>query len=177
MIDPKATERFMTAPWLTEVDPEIKKAICNVLVETKAPAGAVLLEQGQPNDHLTFLIEGTVVVDRGFRNGHRESIIPLNAPTVFGTTSFFLPSPPTVNVRATSSVWMLSLFHPAHESLRRTNPHAADAIALAVVRALSERFNLMDELFSQRMAQSASEPVRQSEWASFRTSLFEEPGI
>ena len=80
MIDAKATERFMTAPWLAEVDPEIKKAICDVLVEARAPAGATLLAQGQPNDHLTFLIEGTAVVERGFHNGHRESIIPLNAP-------------------------------------------------------------------------------------------------
>lgn len=177
MIDPKATERFMMAPWLAEVDPEIKKAICLVLVEARAPAGATLLAQGQPNDHLTFLIEGTAVVERDFRNGHRELIIPLSAPTVFGTTSFFLPTPPTVTVRATSDVWVLSLFHPAHETLRRTNPHAAEAIALAVVRALSERFDLIDKLFTQRISQHSSEPVKQSEWAGFRTRLFEEHGI
>jgi CRP-like cAMP-binding protein len=177
MIDPKATERFMMAPWLAEVDPEIKKAICHVLVETRAPAGATLLAQGQPNDHLMFLIEGTAVVERGFRNGHHELIIPLNAPAVFGTTSFFLPTPPTVSVRATSDVWVLSLFHPAHETLRRNNPQAAEAIALAVVRALSERFDLIDKLFTQRITLQSSEPVRQSEWAGFRTRLFEEHGI
>jgi len=177
MIDAKATERFMTAPWLAEVDPEIKKAICDVLVEARAPAGATLLAQGQPNDHLTFLIEGTAVVERAFRNGHCESIIPLNAPAVFGTTSFFLPTPPTVTVRATSDAWILSLYHPAHESLRRTNPQAAEALALAVVRALSERFDLIDKLFTQRISQRSSEPVRKSEWAGFRTRLFEEHGI
>jgi len=177
MIDAKATERFMTSPWLAEVDLEIKKAICDVLVEARAPAGATLLAQGQPNDHLTFLIEGTAVVERGFRNGHRELIIPLNAPSVFGTTSFFLPTPPTVTVRATSDAWILSLYHPAHELLRSTNPQAAEAIALAVVRALSERFNLIDELFTQRILQHSSEPVKQSEWAGFRTRLFEEHGI
>jgi CRP/FNR family cyclic AMP-dependent transcriptional regulator len=177
MIGPKATERFMAAPWLAEVDLEIKKAICEALVEARAPAGATLLEQGQPNDHLTFLIEGTALVERAFHNGHRELIIPLSAPAVFGTTSFFLPTPPTVSVRATSEVWVLSLFHPAHEALRRINPKAAEAIALAVVRALSERFDLIDKLFTQRISQSSSEPVRQSEWAGFRTRLFEEPGI
>ncbi|MGO9920220.1 MAG: cyclic nucleotide-binding domain-containing protein [Isosphaeraceae bacterium] len=177
MIDEKATERFMTAPWLAEVDLEIKKAICEALVEARASAGATLLAQGQPNDHLTFLIEGTAAVERGFSNGHRELIIPLNAPTVFGTTSFFRPTPPTVTVRATSEVWILSLYHPAHESLRRANPQAAEALALAVVRALSERFDLIDKLFTQRISQHSSEPVRRSEWAGFRTRLFEEHGI
>jgi CRP-like cAMP-binding protein len=177
MIDPKATERFMVAPWLAEVDPEIKKAICDVLVEARAPAGTTLLAQGQPNDHLAFLIEGSALVERNFHNGHHELIIPLHAPTVFGTTSFFLPSPPTVSVRATSDVWLLSLFHPAHQMLRKTNPKAAEAIALAVVRALSERFDLIDKLFTQRISQNSSEPVRQSEWAGFRTRLFEEQKI
>jgi CRP-like cAMP-binding protein len=177
MIDPKATERFMMAPWLAEVEPEIKKAICNVLVEAKAPAGAILLAQGQPNDHLTFLIQGSAVVARDFRNGHNEMIIPLHAPAVFGTTSFFLPTPPTVCVRATSDVWILSLFHPEHQALRRSNPQAAEAIALAVVRALSERFDLIDKLFTQRISQYSGEPVKQSEWAGFRSRLFEEQGI
>jgi len=177
MIDPKATERFMMAPWLAEVDPEIKKAICNALVEARSPAGATLLAQGQPNDHLAFLIEGSVLIERDFQNGHRELIIPLTAPAVFGTTSLFLPTPSTVSMRATSDVWVLSLYYPAHETLRRTNPQAAEAIALAVVRALSERFNLIDKLFTQRILQSSSEPVRQSEWAGFRTRLFEEHGI
>ncbi len=177
MIDAKATERFMTAPWLAEVDPEIKKAIFDVLEEARAPAGATLLAQGQPNDHLTFLIDGTAMVERDFHNGHRESIIPLHAPAVFGTTSFFLPTPPTVSVRATSDAWILSLYHPAHESLRRTNPQAAEALALAVVRALSERFDLIDRLFTQRISQHSGEPVRQSEWAGFRTRLFEEHGM
>jgi CRP-like cAMP-binding protein len=177
MIDAKATERFMAAPWLAEVDLDTKKAICSALVDARAPVGSTLLEQGQPNDHLSFLIEGTAVVERELRNGHREMIIPLNAPTVFGTTSFFKPTPPTVKVRATSDVWILSLYHPAHETLRRTNPPAAEALALAVVRALSERFDLIDKLFTQRISQQSSEPVRQSEWAGFRTRLFEEHGL
>lgn len=46
MIDEKATERFMTAPWLAEVNLEIKKAICEALVEARASAGATLLCRG-----------------------------------------------------------------------------------------------------------------------------------
>ena len=39
MIDAEATERFMSAPWLGEVDPESKMAILGALVEARAPAG------------------------------------------------------------------------------------------------------------------------------------------
>ena len=56
-------------------------------------------------------------------------------------------------------------------------PKRPKRLALAVVRALSERFDLIDKLFTQRISQYSSEPVRQSEWAGFRTRLFEEHGI
>jgi CRP/FNR family transcriptional regulator, cyclic AMP receptor protein len=177
MIDAKAIERFMAAPWLAEVDPDTKRAISGVLVEARASTGATLLEQGQPNDHLTFLIAGTAEIVRTFASGRREIITDLTAPAVFGTTSFFQPKPPTVTVKATSDVWILSLYHPAHEALRAANPRAAEALALAVVRALSERFDLIDKLFAEFTMQHSDEPARKSEWATFRARLFEERGI
>ena len=177
MIDALATERFIAAPWLAGVDAHTKKAILGALVEGRAKAGATLLEQGHPNDHLTFLIDGTAEIQRSFGNGRRELITTLTAPAMFGTTSFFQPRPPEVSVRAKSDVWMLSLYHPAHEELRRTNPRAAEALALAVVRALSERFDLIDKLFSDYMSQHPDESVRMSEWAAFRARLFEEGGL
>ena len=177
MIDAKATERFMAAPWLADVDLQTKRSICEALVEARAAAGATLLEQGQPNDHLTFLIEGTAEIVRVSGTGRRDIITHLTAPAVFGTTSFFQPRPPAVAVRATSEVWMLSLYHPAHEALRAANPRAAEALALAVVRALSERFDVIDKLFTDFTTQHADVPARKSEWAGFRARLFEEPGI
>jgi len=177
MIDAEATKRFMAAPWLAEVDPDTKRAISAALVETRAPTGATLLAQGQPNDHLTFLIEGTAEIVRTVGTGRRDVITQLTAPAVFGTTSFFQPKPPTATVLATSEVWMLSLYHPAHEALRVANPRAAEALALAVVRALSERFDLIDTLFTEFTARNSEVPARKSEWAGFRARLFEEAGI
>jgi CRP-like cAMP-binding protein len=177
MINSEAAERFMAAPWLAEIDRETKTAILNTLVEAKASPGAVLLQQGQLNDHLSFLMEGSVSIERTFPSGRRDTITTLTAPTVFGTTTFFLPKPPNVTVRATSDVWIFSLYHPAHEALRAANPRAAEALALAVIRALSERFDLIDQLFSDLSAKYAGEPVNTSEWARFRSRLFEERGI
>jgi CRP-like cAMP-binding protein len=177
MINPEATERFMAAPWLGEVDPEGKRAILEALVEGRAPAKTVLLEQDQPNDHLSFLIGGTAQIERTFENGRREVITTITAPTVFGTTSFFRPDPPSVGVRATSDVWMLSLYHPAHEALRREHPRAAEALAVAILRALSERFDLMDHLLTDYFTRHRDEASRTSEWSSFRARLFDESGL
>ena len=177
MIAIEATERFMAAPWLAEVDRDTKRLILNSLVEARAPAGAILLAQGQPNDHLTFLIEGTADIERAFGTGRRDILTTLTAPAVFGTTSFFQPKPPTVTVRATSNVWMLSLYQAAYQKLRDASPCAAEALAVAVVRALSERFDLMDKLFTKLTTQHPDEPAKTSEWSVFRSKLFEERGI
>jgi len=177
MIDPEATQRFMAAPWLGEVDPESKRAILEALVEARAPSGSILLEQDQPNDHLSFLIAGTAQIERTFENGRQEVITKIAAPTVFGTTSFFRPDPPSVAVRATSDVWTLSLYHPEHEALRRAHPRAAEALAVAILRALSERFDLMDKLLTAYFTRHRDEAPRTSEWAGFRARLFDESGL
>jgi hypothetical protein len=105
-------------------------------------------------------------------------ITTLTAPVVFGTTSFFQPKPPRVSVHATSDVWMLTLHHPSYQLLRRDHPRAAEALALAVVRALSERFDLLDKLFSEHIAKTAAAPSKAaSEWSRFRSRLFEEHTI
>jgi CRP/FNR family cyclic AMP-dependent transcriptional regulator len=175
MIGEDAAKRFMTAPWLAEADRQAKLALLDALVEERARPNSVLLEQGQPNDHLTFLIDGTVDLERTFGNGRKEHVTTLTAPAVFGTTSFFQPKPPMVTARARTDVWMLTLYHPAHDHLRKENPRAAEVLALAVVRTLSERFDLIDKAFSDYIAQHPDVPGKTvSEWSRFRARLFEE---
>src|SRR6516225_2737954 len=175
MIHDEAVQRFMSAPLLADVDRDAKLALLNAMEEQRALGGTILLEQGQPNDHLTFIIDGTVELERTFGNGRKEIITTLTAPAVFGTTSFFQPKPPTVTARARTDVWMLTLHHPAHDALRRSNPRAAEALALAVVRTLSERFDLVDRLFTDYISQHPEvSPPTASEWSRFRARLFEE---
>jgi CRP/FNR family cyclic AMP-dependent transcriptional regulator len=177
MINADATERFMSAPWLDSTDRETKHELLGALAEERAKKGTILLSQGQPNDHLSFLIEGTAELDRVIE-GRRDVITTLTAPAVFGTTSFFQPTPPRVSVHATTDVWLLTLHHPSYQLLRRDHPRAAEALALAVVRALSERFDLLDKLFSEHISKPVHTPAKDaSEWSSFRSRLFEEHTI
>ncbi|GAC1473687.1 MAG: hypothetical protein NVSMB9_22750 [Isosphaeraceae bacterium] len=175
MVQAEAAGRFLSAPWLADVDPKERPTILEALVEDRAPAGAVLLAQGQPNDHVSFLIEGSATIERRKAGGPLETLAMLNAPSVFGTTSFFCPNPPTFSVRAATPVWLLTLYHPEHDRLKRVAPLAAEALAVAVIRVLSERLNELDQMFTEYMERHPDDHHKMSEWAGFRARLFEEP--
>jgi CRP-like cAMP-binding protein len=174
MVRAEVAERFMAAPLLADVDPGARRAVLEALEERRPPAGSVLIEQGQRNDHLTFLISGSVTVERKQPDGRIDTIVTMSAPSVFGVTSFFVPTPPTFSVRAKTEVWLLTLSHRAHERLRLETPKAAEALAVAAIRVLSERFDELDRLFSKYMAEHPQDQPKVSELAGFRARLFEE---
>jgi CRP/FNR family cyclic AMP-dependent transcriptional regulator len=177
MVSNDAAERFLSAPWLADLDPASRQAVLNVLVESRAPAGSVLLEQGHANDHISFLIDGSALVTRAYPEGRVENVAMLHAPSVFGETSFFRPTPPIVTVRATTPVWLLTLDHPAHDLLRRVDVQAAEQLAVAAVRVLAERFDLLDKRVSDYIASKPAGHPKSTEWANFRARLFEESNI
>jgi CRP/FNR family cyclic AMP-dependent transcriptional regulator len=177
MVSTAAAERFLAAPLLSEVDPASRLAVLNVLAEERAPAGALLLAEGQPNDHISFLIDGSATILRTFPDGRTETVATLVAPSVFGETSFFRPQAPIVSVRANSPVWLLTLDHAAHDRLRRENRKAAEELALAAVRVLAERFDMLDKRISDYMSQHPDGHPRATEWSNFRARLFEDSTI
>ncbi len=177
MVKAHAAQQFLAAPLLQDVDPEAKRAVLEVLVENHARQGTVLLPQGQPSNHLSFLIEGRTIIERKYPGGHTEVVAHLTAPAVFGTTSFFHPDPPSVSILAATDVCYLTLDHAAHERLRRDNPRAAEALALAAVRTLVERFNELDKRVSDSLAQHADDHPKVTEWSGFRARLFEESSM
>lgn len=177
MVKADVAERFLAAPLLVDVDADSSRALLGFLEEDQATGGTTLLEQGKPNDHISFLVEGSAVIERSLPGGRKEALATLTAPAIFGTTSFFRGTPSTIMVRATSDVHVLTMDHPAHERLRHANPRAAEALALAIVRVLAERFDLLDQRVSDCLAQHADDQPKVTEWSGFRARLFEEPNI
>lgn len=171
-----AAERFLSGPLLAEVDDEARLALSRALKDERARLGARLIEEGRPNDRLWFLVEGTASVLRRI-GGEEQAIARIEAPGIFGATSFFRPTRPNASIRATSDVALLTLDHAAHDRLRRDEPRAAEALALATVRALAERFDRLDLRFTEFLAEKADGHPRANEWSAFRARLFEEPNI
>lgn len=177
MVSPDAAERFLSSPWMAGLGSASLQAMLNVLVESLAPAGAILLSQGQPNDHIAFLIDGAATVSRLNPEGKVETLTTLTAPSVFGLTSFFRPQPPGFSVRADSPVRVLTLDHHAHDLLRRADPRASEEFALAAARVLADRFDLLDKRITADMARRSDDHPDVTEWAAFRSRLFDESSI
>ncbi|MFO0950183.1 MAG: cyclic nucleotide-binding domain-containing protein [Isosphaeraceae bacterium] len=175
-VSTEAGEQFHGLSLLSEVDPEVRSAVLGVLAERTVAAGALLLTQGQPNDHLCFLVGGSATVERKKADGQPETLATLRAPTLVGTTSFFTTKPPNFSVRAATEARLLTLDHPSHDRLRRENPRAAEALAVAALRVLSERFEELDRTFSTYIANHPDDQPKVTEWAGFRARLFQEPG-
>lgn len=177
MVSTDAAERFMASNWLVEMDAASRQAVLNVLVEQRAEPGAILLEQGHPNDQIAFLIEGSAKVTRTGVRGITEALASLSAPSLFGLTSFFRPRPPDFTVRAVTPVWFLSLDHHAHDLLRRADPRASEQLALTAVRILAERLEMLDRRITEDLAAHPEGDAKATEWASFRSRFFEESSI
>jgi hypothetical protein len=103
-----------------------------------------------------------------------ETVTNLAAPTMFGLTSFFRPTPPSVSVRATTDAWLLNIDQAAHDLLRRVDLRAAEQLAVAAVRVLAEHFELLDRRISDYLAEHPDDHPKVTEWSDFRARLFEE---
>ena len=169
--------RFLASPLLAGADDEAREAVFRRLVAGRAPAGTALLSQGKPNDRLWFVIDGSVAIERKHPDGHVDVLAALSGPAIYGTTTFFRSTAPSANVRATSDLTLWTLDRDGHEALRRDDPRAAEDFALAILRVISERFDLLDSRLSELMAEHDDDHQRANEWANFRARLFEEPAL
>ena len=166
---------FLDASWLAGVDATTRMTIWKALDERILPPGGPLFEQGQPNHQLWFVAEGAVAIERSRGGSRPEVIAELDGPALYGTTTFFRNSLPTMTIRARTDVRGWTLDRPSYDRLRAEHPEAAEALALTVVRVLAERFDQLDRRLSSLMADHDDAHPRKTEWANFRSRLFDEP--
>ena len=177
MIDTEATKRFMAAPWLTDVDPETKKAIAGALVEARAASGATLLAAGSTQ-------RSPDVPDRGNR-GDRSNLRhrPPRYHHPFDGAGRCLARPPFFNRNrqpsrsrprrmsgcCRSTTRLTRRCGPPTRAPRKRSPWRSSACPVGTVRSYRQAFQRLSR-------QHADEPARKSEWAAFRARLFEETG-
>ena len=169
------TARFLDLPWLTGAADSIRATIAQLLNVCAEPPGAKLLDQGRPNLRLWFVTDGSVAVERSHGAGRPEVLARLDGPAIYGTTTFFRGSTATMTLRATTTIRGWTLDRASYDRLRVDHPEAAEALNLAVVCVLSDRFDQLDRRLASLMADHDPAHPRMTEWANFRSRLFEEP--
>ena len=174
MVSTDAAERFRQAPFLVDLDADARLALLEVLQEHRAESGDVLLTQGQANDRIYFLIEGTVSILRTSADGRAEHLLDLPSPTAFGETAYFQRRPQMVTVQAAMPVRYLTLDREAHERLRRANPSASEQLSAAAIRVLAGHFELIDQRVAELLSRQPDPQVDSTEWDRFRARLFGE---
>jgi CRP/FNR family cyclic AMP-dependent transcriptional regulator len=177
MVSPAAAEQFLAAPWLSDLDATARLALLNVLQEHHADAGTELLTQGKSNDRIIFQLRGETVATRTYPGRHEELVARLPSPTVYGEISFFRPTTCLATVRACTPVWYLSLDRHGHEALRRADPRTAEQFAVATLKIIADRFEMIDRRVTDFLAEHENHHPRASEWNTFRSRLFEESNI
>lgn len=174
MVSQDAAERFLTASFLTDLDASARRSLLGILREETAEAGRVLLRQGDPNDRIHFLIDGTASVSRVMANSHQEQLIELKAPTSFGEISYFQNKPQLVTVSAETNLRFLVLEREAHEQLRQDDPRTSEQLATAAIRVLAGHFDLIDQRIAELVSRQPDPQREATEWDRFRARLFGE---
>lgn len=174
MVVSEVADRFISSPFLVDLDSAARRAVLEVLEEHREQAGVLLLKQGEPNDRIFFLIEGTVAVERALRDGQVEWVLNLTAPNGFGETSFFQRKPQIVSVRTVTDVHYLTLDRAAYELLRRADPRTSEQLAQAAIRLLAEHFDLIDQRVAEILSRQNDPEPEETEWNRFRARLFSE---
>ncbi|MGE3821123.1 MAG: Crp/Fnr family transcriptional regulator, partial [Isosphaeraceae bacterium] len=65
----------------------------------------------------------------------------------------------------------------AHQILREEHPRVAEALAVASLRVLSERFDDLERMFTRYIGEHTEDTRKVTEWAGFRARLFGDSGL
>jgi CRP-like cAMP-binding protein len=174
MISQAAIQRCQAASWLQALDRDSRTRLENVISERRADAETVFFAEGQTNDRLFVLLDGTVAFHRTYAGHPPELVARVTPPGLFGVTTFFGGKPSRVEARAETAVWVLELDRTQFDALADTDPRAAAQLARAVIGDLAERFDALDRRVSEFLAHPPADARRRSEWVEFRSKFFEE---
>jgi CRP/FNR family transcriptional regulator, cyclic AMP receptor protein len=112
------------------------------LLETESfGAGDVLLREGQPNDRIYFILEGSVSIERS-----ETALATLGEGDTFGEMEFLDVMPAVATVRARVATTVAAISNRALRELSRTSMRAFALVVMNLARDLSRRLRRMDEI-------------------------------
>jgi CRP-like cAMP-binding protein len=148
---------------------EQTEQILKAMVPVKTDADFVVFKEGERPQGLMVLLDGTVEV---FKDGSREVLATIAAPTVLGEISLLTEGPHTASVRGKTACEFSLLTTTQFHRLLREESLAAYKVIATLAEVLARRLHRMDEKFVEISRQSDSAHVQ--EMSTFTQKLFTE---
>jgi CRP-like cAMP-binding protein len=118
--------------------------------EMIAPAGTVILREGEPGNHLYLIASGSVRVCKRFDRADELELARLKAGDFFGEMCILETLPRTATVFIGSDAILYALPSVAFYELFQEKPDQYGILILNIARDVSRRLRRLDEIFAAR---------------------------
>jgi len=118
--------------------------------ERIAPAGTVILREGEPGNHLYLIASGSVRVCKRFDRTDELELARLKAGDFFGEMCILETLPRTATVLTRSDAILHALPSVAFYELFKEKPDQYGILILNIARDVSRRLRRLDEIFAAR---------------------------
>ncbi|MCA1643205.1 MAG: cyclic nucleotide-binding domain-containing protein [Acidobacteria bacterium] len=145
-------EALRSVPLFASVGDEDALALMGLLKSRSLPRGALLFRQGEAGDAMYLVEAGRVRIFVTDEDGEELTLAELQRGDFFGEMALVEGKARTASARAVDDALLYSLAREDFLSFIRKNSD----VALAMVRAISERLRRTDELLRRRVSRNAN---------------------
>ncbi|MCA1629616.1 MAG: cyclic nucleotide-binding domain-containing protein [Acidobacteria bacterium] len=145
-------EALRSVPLFASVGDEDALALMGLLKSRSLPRGALLFRQGEAGDAMYLVEAGRVRIFVTDEGGEELTLAELQRGDFFGEMALVEGKARTASARAVDDALLYSLAREDFLSFIRKNSD----VALAMVRAISERLRRTDELLRRRVSRNAN---------------------
>ena len=139
---------LQNVPILTGLDDAALNFLWDRAVESEAPAGGVIVSEGEPGNRFFLIGEGQVKVCKHFGRPNEIQLARLSRGDFFGEMCILETLPRSATVQAIVATRLYSLTSLVFFHLYEAMPSQHSLLVLNIARDLSRRLRHMDEAFA-----------------------------
>jgi CRP-like cAMP-binding protein len=141
---------LQNVPILAGMDEAALEFLCQRGSESQAPAGTVILTEGDAGNRFFVIRAGSVRVCKRFNQPDELELARLGAGDFFGEMCILETLPRSATVQALTETQLFSVTSLTFYQLYKTIPSQYSILVLNIARDLSRRLRHVDEEFAAR---------------------------
>jgi CRP/FNR family transcriptional regulator, cyclic AMP receptor protein len=139
---------FETVPIFAGLNEAALQLLTNEAEEMSAPAGSVIVSEGEPGHQMYVIASGLVRVCKRFDRADEVELARLRAGNFFGEMCILETLPRAATVQAVPATMLYTLSSQTFYHLFKTIPEQYCLLVLNIARDLSRRLRHLDELYA-----------------------------